>query len=141
LDFKHPKRKILADFAKIYPRNGPIDDPSCAAINYTPCMEGYRGFPENGGSPSYHPFIDGFSIINHPASLGYPIYGRIWDANGFVRDVGMGQRLNVSQRCKVSKVSLLVILKECWQSWIKIFLPVIIPTICDLHLPQTHVYI
>jgi len=66
LDFKHPKRKFLADFAKIYPRNGPIDDPSCAAIN-TPCMEGYRGFPENAGSPSYHPFIDGFSIINQRA--------------------------------------------------------------------------
>ena len=30
----------------------------------------------NGGSPVHPPFIDGiFHEVNHPASLGYPIYG------------------------------------------------------------------
>ena len=31
----------------------------------------YRGF-QNMVVPPSHPFIDGFSITNHPASLGYP---------------------------------------------------------------------
>ena len=35
-----------------------------------------RRFPfSHGGSPSYHPFIEGFSIINHPFS-GSPILGQ-----------------------------------------------------------------
>jgi hypothetical protein len=30
------------------------------------------------GVPLYHPFIDGFSIINHPANLGHlPILGNL----------------------------------------------------------------
>ena len=32
------------------------------------------GVSINGGTPSHHPFLDGFSLINHPFS-GTPIYG------------------------------------------------------------------
>ena len=31
------------------------------------------GFRSHGGTPSLHPFIDGFSIMNHPA-IGIPIF-------------------------------------------------------------------
>ena len=31
-------------------------------------------FPNSWGTPSYHPFLDGFSLINHPAIGAPPPY-------------------------------------------------------------------
>ena len=50
----------------------PMNHPSDTMVILSPPVQDDMKISSNRGTPSHHPFIDEFSLINHPAFLGYP---------------------------------------------------------------------